>query len=1400
MRCLPLLFRWGQLLVLAFCLSGLVAPQPAFKFKHLTIDNGLSQNTVYCTLQDRTGYIWVATEEGLNRYDGHEFKTFQADAAVAHSLSNDQVNTLYEDAQGTLWVGTKNGLNRYRADSEDFVSYLVAGSQTTYKTAFITAILQDQHGIMWVGTNDGLKRFDPKRGTFAPVKTAEIPGTTPQSRRIHMLFEDRGHTLWVAVGKDLACLDPVSHQLTSLPAALVAQPNWGQSYVRAVWQDALGNYWIGTEGQGVFRYDPIAKTCRNYHHQKQIAQSLSNNYIRALYEARPGVMWVGTRDGLNILEVSANRFTQYRSDPDIPTSLGHSSIRSIMRDKAGSIWVGTFAGGVDVLEPSYGNFTSIGEKRGGQPGLSSRVVSAVLEDSVSNLWIGTEGGGLNWYDQRTGQFRAFQLKDTSDLGKNNVKSLAFRPDGKLWVGTLHGLQLFNPKTRQFQSYPVAGKPQGLDDQEVTALCATSQGVWVGLNGGGLGFLSEQGRLRMFHNVSGQAATLSADNITALLALPGGQVWVATVRGLNLYDPRTDRFTVYKYEPKQMGSLSNGFLLSLFQDDEGRLWVGTIHGLNLFEPKNQLFYPIDEKYGLANASIRAMQADNAGNLWVSTNKGLARIRFSSRQLPFQRSAVSITNYTVADGLLGNQFSFGSARGRQGRLYFGNIQGLMAFQPEELVQNRFQPAVVLTGLKIRNQPVIPQVLGSPLTKSIGRTQRLTLTHDQAFITLSYAALNFIIPQNNHYAYKLVGLAGDSSWHYVGNQLTATYTNLDPGDYEFRVKAANNDGVWSSQQAHLLLQVLPPWYKTWWAYGLYAGVIGGLLYLFYYNSYKTAQLKNELVFEQLNREKDEQLIQQKISFFTNVSHEIKTPLTLILAPLEKLIGVNEGNNKVQHQLMLMQRNGERLILLINQLLNFRQFESGNMQLQASEGDLVRFTREVLAAFEAFAAHHHIRLSLAAVDDRIQLWFDRDKLEKVLYNLLSNALKFTPDGGQVQVGIWVEPGERIGTAGTVYLEVADTGMGIAPENLGRIFGQFQHFDAAGVNSQGTGIGLAFAKGLVELHHGQISVDSRLATSTAQGYTRFVVRLPLGNQHLTAAEMLSDYTDSEDIRQYTEAENSVGFPLLEARKAEVLRGQDEQKLVMLVVEDNTDLLTFIATHFQDTFEVLRATNGQEGWNKAVAEVPDIIISDVMMPGMSGVELCSRLKQDARTSHIPVILLTARTALTFRIEGLDTGADDYLTKPFSLRYLEARVWNLLHSRQKLRERYKREVTLQPVNVALTSPDELFLEKAMKFIEANLTESNLSVEELGRAVGMSRVTLYRKIKALTNQSAIEFIRNARLNRAAQLISQQKVTINEVAYLVGFTDVDYFRKCFKEHFGKTPTAYAQAGTIETPPEVV
>ena len=1352
----------------------LFAQGSQLRFKHYSINEGLSQNTVFSLLQDSDGMMWIGTEDGLNRFDGYEFTYFKHNLHEPNSISHNQVNALHEDSTGIIWIGTSDGLNLFDKHTEKFTRISTSASRSVASNEFVTSIFEDSKRNLWITTFEGLKLYNPRTKKFQSFRYQN-------GARSDRIMEDKNGMLWVSINRDLRRFDPQKKIFLPLPQVLENNSALRGSFIRAIKQDKHGQVWIATETAGVFVYDERDNSVQQFTNNSG-DKGIPANIVREIFFYSDNEVWLGTRDGLTIYNRSNKQFHTYKNDRYDPLSISQNSIRSIMRDKAGNIWVATYAGGVNLVTTDYNMFGYVGAATVNKPGLNYQMASAITGAYNNGLWIGTEGGGINWVSNEHNVFKSYSMPQVSaNIGINTIK--CFLPDDdKIWVGTVNGIGYINKSGGMLQPVQIP-----VENKEINSIVKINGDLWLGSMGSGLIKKQQDGTFVVFKNELRNPNSLSRDNVLKIIKDDKNNLWIATYKGLNYFDHQ--KFTQYHHNPGDPFSVSHSHISTLYIDAKKRLWVGTKGGgLNLFDAATKRFYVIDHNIGLVNDVVQSIEEDMQGNLWVSTNKGLSKISLKGNP-PFTRRNTEIQNYFAEDGLQGNQFFANSSyRNNKGELFFGGINGVTFFHPNNIRKNGYKPPVVITEFLIRNKPVRTYGDDSPLKHAINETEAITLNYDQAFISFRFAALNYINPNKNQYAYRLKGFENDEDWNYVGSQRLATYTNLDAGTYYFQVIASNNDGVWNTNPRTIKIVVLPPWWATWSAYALYFLFTGGLLYLYYWYSLRNERLKNELVLEHVIREKDHELYQRKLNFFTNISHEIKTPLTLILAPLDKLLQVSHDNNQVHHRLMVMKRSGERLLRLITQLLDFRKFESGNMELEASESNLVQFVRDVVSAFESYAKEVDVKIKTEAPRKDIKVYFDQDKFEKVLYNLLSNALKFSKPGGKIILRIKEEKpaGSEPGFA---IVEVEDNGVGIPPEKLPHIFQQFRHYDQDGMNVHGSGIGLAFAKGLVELHTGKLTVMSEPAAEGQPGLTRFTIRLPLGRVHLKDEEIVT-VGDGENIEWYLSDEHKARTNEFLAKKtAKVLTNMDESPL-MLLVEDNKDVLEFLREHFEDKFRIYTASDGVEGVAKAVEVIPDIIISDVMMPNMTGTILASTLKNDSRTSHIPIILLTARTQTIHKIEGLECGADDYVTKPFNISILEARVWNLIEQRQQLRERYRREITLQPSKLAISSPDEAFLEKVMTYIEENLSESNLNVEDLAKEVFMSRTTLYRKIKALTNQTIVEFIRSVKLKRAAQLLETGNYRITEVAYMTGFSEINYFRKCFKEQYEQTPTEYMQA----------
>lgn len=1343
------------------------------KFKHLTIDNGLSQNTVNTIFQDHKGLIWIGTWDGLNKYDGYNFVVYRNDGRNNNSLSNKYINIVLEDKKYNMWVGTSSGLNLFNRNLEVFKSYPNA-KNTPY---YVYSIVEDRNGMMWVATDEGIKYLDPTLDKLIDININEV---YEKDKRVQSLYIDKNNILWIGKFTGLDFYDITKKKLvTPYPSLkLAVQKSW----IRVIRYQNDGSFWLATEADGVVHFKN-----NNQIEYFTTKNGLLTNTIRDILIVNRNEVWIGTKSGLSILNPITNKVKNYtyKKEEESENSLSQASVRSLFQDKKGNIWLGTYSGGINLVYNFKENFTYKGHAKTDPSKLSNKEVNGILEDSDKNVWLATDGGGLNYWNRKLNTTNVFKYS-VGNSTFQTIKTIHQDAENKkiLWLGTGGGVLKFNKESYLFEPFNFTNivNPPAFIQQYVFE--DTKQGLWIGTNFNGLYLFKDGRKVKSYDVKLGKKGNINSENITALKDDDGLGLWIGTRRsGLNYLNYKTGKIASYVYNENKANSLSSDNVLSLFKDSKGRLWIGTDGGgLNYYDPQSKQFLTLDKNNGLLNSNIHAIAEEGDGILWLSTNRGLFKVKVNINLNPLKFNGLEILNYTVEDGLQSNQFLHGSVfRGVENELFFGGINGISTFFPKKLSLNNDKPNIVFTDLLILGKPATIDEKGV-LKKSIDESSEIILPYDKAYFTIKFSLLNFIYPEKNKYAFVLEGFANDT-WHYVNDQRQATYTNLDPGTYIFKVKAANNSGIWTNTSRSIKIIILPPWYLTWWAYTIYIVIFLLLLYLFYsYTKYKE-RLKGRIIYEKYIAKQERELAQQKLSFFIKISHEIKTPITMIMAPLQKLLSAHDDNPTWSQHLNTMNKSGQRLLNLIDQLLDIRSLDPEQTHLKAAKGNIVIFMNEIVIISSNLAKTKNIDLSFSPANENIEVWYDRDKMEKVIYNLLSNAIKYTSEYGEIKVIV-----KEFKLENTVEISVIDNGCGINPDRLVTLFTPFKHTDSMLNNVPGTGIGLAFAKELVDLHYGEIVVESNPASNGENGFTCFKVKLPLGNSHLKKSEIDDNYLLAENIDNYKDYQlnRQKNF---EDVKNKIKANHGSENITMLIVEDNIEVLNFLEDHFKLEFEVYTAENGKIGYEEALKIVPEIIISDVMMPEMDGVELCKLLKEDINTSHIPVVLLTARSPLLFKLEGLENGADEYISKPFNLDLLEVKVWNLILNRQKMRTRFQKQVLLEPTNTIISSFDDLFIERIIKYIEEHVSEETLSVEDISAHVGMTRGNLYKKLKALTSKSPVEFIRYIRLQRAAQLLKQKKMYINEVAYMVGFQDVNYFRKCFKEEFNINPTEFAK-----------
>ena len=1385
------------------------ANQPdQIRFKHWSVEDGLSSNSVICVQQDPQGFMWFGTLDGLNRFDGYEFQVFKHNPKDSLSLSSNRINTIFLDSRNNLWIGTGNGLNLFHAQTETFQAFFPSSPPQNSSNLYVKSIIEDQEGKLLIGTSEGLLQFDVRQQKFiVQDQSSETPYRMGDDNILAIVPDQQGF-FWLGTTQTLK----IFKDGKILPASTFHQDKNVFDpllHTRTIMQDSNGIYWFGTELQEefLFRFDQDLKLLPPLSENKSEGP---NDKIRVIRELSGGYIGIGALNGFFLYDKKRQQFNHYVRNKQNPHTLSHNSVRDIYEDKNGGIWLATYRGGINYFHPSNQLFQLLQEEPWSENSLSHDVITSLVEDHRNNLWIGSEYG-LNYYDAKQDKYvHYYQDNSRNGLLDNIIKSLALDRKGNLWIGTLNGLSLFDPQTQQFTSFiHIPDDSTSIAYGHVhKVLIDTDQQIWVGTNGGGLNlYLPQEKRFKKFFPQPANPGSLVDDQVNTLVQ-GEDMIWIGSPRGLDVINRKNHQFPL-EYIPDTAQLLRNN-IIALHYNPAGILWIGTEnHGLVYYHIKSREVFAINTSNGLLGNTIKAILEDDQGNLWISGNQGISKVIKPEGPWRPQEQYQTI-HFSSGDGLQGLQYYPGSAlKGKQGTFYFGGSKGLNSFLPQDIPDKLHTPKVVFTSLKIRNSNTYPFTLQQIVPTRLANDTDIALAHQQSDFSISFSALDFTAPQEVAYAYKLEPI--DQDWNVLGDQRTVNFKQLPAGSYTFKVRASNDLRRWAEDSSILKFEILPPWWKSSAAIIGYILLAILLLITFFILATRWERLKTELQIGQLEREKEHELHQQRLRFFTNLSHELRTPLTLILAPLSQLVRQSQPNLRIKNQLNMIQRNGERMLNLINQILDIRKTETGNAKLKAAEGNIVKFLREVTLAFREIALIQKVDFYFNAGEDVMNVYFDRDKLEVVMYNLLSNAFKFTPPGGQISVIVSrvqmsdTRQGPQLGDQHPedwVEIIVQDNGRGIPKAIQQKIFQRFfstQNNEVSGSTEPGTGIGLELAKKYISLHRGNIDVISIPTKDDVPGYTRFSFRLPFGASHLEESEIIPAFKNSEDINLYEknwfldqqQPNEQTLHPPTPVINIESLPQQS-----MLIVEDNQEVRQYLCDFFRREFQIYEATDGQHGIDLASEVVPDIIISDIMMPGIDGMELCRTLKSDIRTSHIPVILLTARTAISFRFEGLETGADDYITKPFNSEHLQLRVRNLIQQRQWIRRHFNSEQKLLPEHITLTSVDERLLRETINYIRENISESELTVERLSRKVGLSRVHFYRKIKALTDLSPVEFIRNIRLECAAELLETGHFNISEVRYRIGIHNADYFRKCFKEKYGVTPSDYIRQKASSKP----
>lgn len=1378
-------------LLLAFCfwMAFLSAfSHNNYMFKYLEVKDGLSNNQTNAIYKDSRGFMWFGTISGLNRYDGYHFKIFRMNRLNQNTLPDNYIETITEDGDGRLWIRTSEGYAIYDHNTETFMRSVRDWMRGIGIDGIPQRVYVDQQKNTWF--------YVESKGCFCyqrsekETKALLFDNKGLPDGNITDIKECKGDLLMVYNDGRVVCVDKkkmvVKWTLSDITRQLVGR----ESDDFFLFVDSDADMWVYSNS-GVWVYSVLGKKWLSEWHRD--LRRDPHNIVHAIAQDKLGRIWLGkAQEGIEILNKRDGQSIFLTCHSDNERGLLYNTINTLYQDEDGVMWVGMYKKGIAYYDGSIYKF---GINRLGD-------INCIEEGTDGNLWLGTNDAGLLCWNSVTGEKKQYVHQDKNSLSSDGIVSLLRGKDGRLWIGTLWGgLDCFDGKRFvHYKNHP--GDSRSLANNNVWALAEDKNGnIWIGTLGGGLQCLDPKSGSFVTYNIS--TSNIVSNYISSLCIARDNQLFIGTSStGVAILDLDTRKFTNLVGNKSGSARFSNQFINQVFEDSRGLIWIATRDGLNLYNPKNDHLQIVSPSPSVSGQFITGITEDENKNLWVTMANGVMNI-VPSIDRKAGANSFEIYTYDDKDGLQSSEFNQRSIkRLSTGEIVIGGGYGINRFFPENIKYNRALPKVMFVGLQLFNDDVEVgkayegRVL---LKKYLNETHEITLNYRQNVFTVLFASDNYILPNKTQYVYKLEGFDGD--WMKSSADVhRATYTNLAPGKYILRVKAINSDGYAGTEESCLKIVILPPFWMTPWAYVVYALLfLGGLAVA---RNEILRHERNKFKMQQIEREaqKNEEVNQMKFRFFTNVSHELRTPLTLIISPLESLMKENVDKLHLD-QFKLMHRNALRLLNLVNQLLDFRKNEVSGLHLDLSEGEIVAFIQNVCNSFLMLSERKNIHLTFFSAMDSLNMSFDEDKIGKVVMNLLSNAFKFTPEGGRVDVALEVIHEDT----DTLEIKVSDTGVGITDADKSHIFERFYQTDRKNDNHSGvgSGIGLSLVRDFVTLHGGVVRVFDNVGSGTV-----FVVHIPVKHSAVGVVTPLSEEAATEDAVALANAavkeqhndnillENVVskkGFlseldlPIDEKKALSDTTQNEERKPLALIVDDNEDFISFMRYTLSLYFRVQAAANGREAWQIIQELTPDIIVSDVMMPEMDGNELCRLVKADSRTNRIPFVLLTARQSVENKVEGLKLGADDYVTKPFNMEVLILRMRKLIDL--SLKNQLRTHIDPEPDEIIITSMDEKLVENAIKYVEFNISRTDLSVEELSHELGMSRVHLYKKLLQITGKTPIEFIRIIRLKRAAQLLRESQQNISEIAYQVGFNNPKYFSKYFKDEFGVLPSIYQE-----------
>lgn len=1322
-------------------------------FNHLSVSKGLSQSTVFAIEQDNLGQIWIGTRDGLNKYDGENIKIYRTEPSNPNSISNNDILSIKEDSEGFVWVGTHNGLNRYDPKKQLFTRYFYSTENNENQHFSIRTIVELNANELWIGTSSGVYIYDKTKKDFVEIKNFSSPESDLSESVIHDLFQDQNQNIWI--GSNTGLFKIAKENIPQRKVEKIyAEERYG---IQAIQQYTAGNLLLGTQANGLIFLD-IATN--KFIQNNELKNKINSSDIRRFTYDHKGNLWIGTYDGIFIRK-RRGEVVKITNQLGNPKSLSKNSIKEVFVDQKGSVWIGTYYGGVNIWDTLNDNFHKFYEIKDGQA-IDIGVVSSIVEDRNQMFYLATDGKGIKAI-KNNGKcdFEVTRILNRK-TGNSNVKTL-FLEDNRLWIGTLKsGVYCFDIDQKRFiTNQKVQQINQTLHDKRVYAIKKTDNYEVFGTFGDGI-YVYDDLKEKMAHVTyiedRDMAYSLSNDRVRCMLFDVEKNLWIGTDKGLNKisYDqlgadnPIVEHFL---YEDETYYGYN---IISIYENKKGEIFIGTKER-GVLKFKNKDFQRIDlNLLHLEITSAFSIVEDDEENLWIGCNLGMVKYNPSTKK----SSIYNQTEYFMGNEFINNSY----LKASNNYLYFGGVKGVSFFNPSRIKNNVYSPKVIFTGLKVN---------GEDVDSSISYLDELELNYDETSFSIKFALPNYINSSNNEYAYRLVGLNND--WRFTSNN-EISYTIQKPGNYVFQVKEANNKNSWYNEPTVIPIHVRTAPWKTTWAYLIYIAIVLFVLYQIYNNMRAKIILAHKLKLERTENTRQEELNKSKLEFFTNISHDFRTPLTLILAPLQQLLENYKGSKNMFNKLVAIERNANQLLKLTNQLLDFRSLEDKHAKLKTEQGNVVVCIKDIYQSFKTYAEIQNYEYSFQSDTEQALIYFDQNKLEKVFYNIISNAFKYTPKGGSIHVNVYQSSSE-------VTIEVSDTGKGISKEFIHKIFDRF--YEVASDNqyqrhfNQGSGIGLYIAKKIIDLHKGEVTVESQEGIGTT-----FKVTLKKGDEHLSVSEIIS-VSDNETYTSTSNIYSSEFNNSLEKEFDHILPAKEKD--MILVVEDNDEFRKFMLDILKETYNVVRAKDGDDGFKKALQNQPDLIISDVIMPNMLGTELCAKLKKDIRTSHIPILLLTSQALHAHKLEGLESGADAYFEKPFHVKEFLLSVKNLLNTKKRLLEQLD-SIDYETVKEDTISTDDKLLKKAIKIVENYIDDPSFDIALFCSELGLSRTMLFVKIKAWTNLTPKEFILSLRMKRASRLLEKNEYTVAEVGYKVGFKDPKYFSKVFKKHYKKTPSEYA------------